>query len=133
MEITQILDKIYIFNPGYVLRNDITRAVLATRDNSSYHSLDVNDVSTILHPAFAMLLSFFDGSRTLKDTLNEVSSYFNISFEGALKTVSKLIDNKSGVAVEYDGHFFYLPQYVLVEKKAERTECYSPGDFKINT
>ena len=133
MEITQILDKVYVLNPGYVMRNDITRAVLATRDNSSYHSLDVNDVSTILHPAFAVLLSFFDGSRTLKDTLNEVSSYFNISFEGALKTVSKLIDNKSGVAVEYDGHFFYLPQNVLVEKKAERTECYSPGDFKIKT
>lgn len=133
MEITQILDKIYILNPGYVLRNDITRAVLATRDNSSYHSLEVNDVSTILHPAFAMLLSFFNGSSTLKETLNEVSSYFNISFDGALKTVSKLIDNKSGVAVEYDGHFFYLPQNVLIERKVDRTENYRPEDFEIET
>ncbi len=133
MNITEQLKSIYILNPGYVLRNDITRSVLATADNNSFIGLDVNDISTIIHPMYAMFLSFFNGDKYLDETLSDIVEYFDISRDDAIRIASKMIDNPTSLGVEYDGCFFYLPDRVIIEKKeGVKPIRYSADDFAID-
>lgn len=52
-------------DPQYCLRNDVDRAVLITRPQPL--SYDKGYVSRLLHPKEAVLLSLFDGDRTVQD------------------------------------------------------------------
>lgn len=128
------LNKVYILNPGYVLRNDVARSVLATRDNNSFHYLDVDDLTTIIHPVLAMLLSFFTkGEKNLKDTLLEISEYFDVSYDSVYRIVHRLLDNDSDVAVKYDGTISSFPDRLLIEQSGEkRTESYRPEEFLVD-
>lgn len=59
-------DKKYILNPAYFLRNYIHRAVIGSSDfpdmpDGMYEKNSLH----IIHPFTAIMLSFFDGTRTL--------------------------------------------------------------------
>lgn len=122
----------YILNPAYILRNDISRIVLATLDLKDFESSKLNNVVTFIHPMYAALLSFFNGERTLDHNLDLISKYFDITVQDAYNIVYKFINNKTNIAVEYDNNFFYFPKEILIEKQEKhQVRTYSPDDFFI--
>lgn len=132
MELQQKLNKTYILNPGYILRNDINRIILATIDLKDFESSKVNNIITFLHPVYAVMLSFFKGNKPLNENIKEVSEYFDITYAEACAITDKFIDNPTQLAIEYDGNFFYLPQNILIEnKKNNPLRTYSADDFVI--
>ncbi|MCL2098562.1 MAG: radical SAM protein [Bacteroidales bacterium] len=128
----EILTKKYIFNPCYIIRNDINRIVLADASKEIYSHLGKNSFSTFIHPIHAMLFCFFKGNKTLKEILiQEVCPFFDLSEEKALALVSQFIENKGMIVVEYDNYYFYMPQLLLIENKDYPLRNYIVEDFNI--
>ena len=129
-------NKTYILNPNYVLRNDVSRAIIATSDNTSFMpkagNLVVDDIVSIIHPNYAIILSFFDGKTPFNDVIEHICSYFQITPMTAECIVRKMINNPQNLCVEYDSHFFYLPKHILVEKTIDMPiRNYSPNVFIV--
>ncbi|MGL4993049.1 MAG: radical SAM protein [Bacteroidales bacterium] len=128
------LNRVYIFNPCYIMRSDMTRVVLATKDNKDFESSKSGNTITLIHPMFAILLSLFRGDKKLSESIEEVSNYFDITILEAENIVGKFINNQSELTVEYDEYFFYFPKNILIEKLDHHQEReYMPNDFLITT
>ncbi|WP_312900506.1 radical SAM/SPASM domain-containing protein [Chryseobacterium taichungense] len=110
------LDKKLILNPYYSLRNDRKR-ILLCKSPSFKVPLDIaeDDIFVFIHPAFAIVFSFFDGVHTLRDCLNKISAIFNSSPEESFEFVKPFIENFSRVGIEYDGVFFEFPKNILLD------------------
>lgn len=115
---TEKLQKIYIFNPYYSLRNDRKRIILC---NAPAFKIPPNiaeeDVSVFIHPAFAVAFSLFNGKKTLNDILEEMSSIFETPSENCLDFISSFLQNSERVGIEYDNVWFELPKNILIENK----------------
>lgn len=132
MELQQKLDKVYILNPRYIMRNDINRIVFATIDLKDFESSKVNNIITLIHPVYAAMFSFFKGDKSLNENVKEISGYFHITYTEAYDLTSKFVDNATQITVEYDGVFFYLPKNILIENKNKNAlRTYSADDFTI--
>lgn len=132
-EIKYSYNDTYILNPIYVLKNDVSRIVLATIDLKDFESSKHNNIITFIHPVYAIMLSFFNGNNTLEENIKEISEYMGITEDQAVNIVSKFIENTGGISVEYDNSFFYFPDKMLIkhnERKIARS--YTPSDFIIN-
>lgn len=112
----KILNDVYIFNPYYSLRNDRKRAILC---NTPSFKIPLNiaedEIILFIHPVFAVVFSLFDGEKTLKDVLNEMSSILDSPFEECFKFISPFIKNSSRVGIEYDNICFEFPINILLE------------------
>lgn len=127
-------DSIYILNPAYFLRNDIHRAVIGTYDfpNMLDGMYEKNSLH-IIHPYTAMMLSYFDGKRTVWQCVQDISKYFDLSFSEVENIVEKYINNDIPLYLKYGDDYIVLPIFTLVEKgMLNRTEFYSPTDFEID-
>lgn len=126
------LDKVYILNPAYFMRSDINRILLATTHSNSFDDIGKESLSSYIHPIHAMMLSFFKGDNTLENTLNEISYFFEISFNEAYELASRFIDNEEKLTVIYDNYFFRFPKKVLIEFRENfALRNYSIKDFNI--
>ncbi|MGL5894355.1 MAG: radical SAM protein [Bacteroidales bacterium] len=116
------------------MRSDITRVALATKDNKDFASSKSGNTITLIHPMFAILLSLFRGDKKLIESIEEASSYFEITTSEAEQIISKFTNNQSDLAVEYDDYFFYLPKNILIEKlDHHQLREYTPEEFLITT
>lgn len=92
-------------DPQLCLKNDVDRAVLVTRPQPL--SNDRKPVSRLLHPGDAVLLSLFDGDRTVQDVGRLWSELSGKPPEAAAADVDRLVDLYSesvpeGALVEVD-------------------------------
>lgn len=110
-----ILNNKYILNPIYILRNDISRIILVEHGDKDFESNFNKSLITFIHPVFAIMLSFFNGDKNLRDNLLEISKYFDISFDESFRIVRKFIENSNVIGVEYDNEFFYFPDKILIK------------------
>lgn len=136
MNIDNLSGKTFILNPYYVLRNDKDRSLIATADNTSFLTkdadLDVDDIISLIHPSYAVLLSFFNGKDNLNDTMDNIRRFFNLTQRKTLDIVSKFINNTDNLGVEFDNCFFYLPKHLIVEKREwMKPREYYPEQFDI--
>jgi radical SAM protein with 4Fe4S-binding SPASM domain len=122
-----------VLNPEYRLVNDVDRIVLISDKGSKYFF-------TFIHPIHAIMLSFFNGDKPLKEIVAQISDFFSISENNALKTVTYFIENQD-LYMEYDNEKFMFPKNVLVENRNNITrqdlyyqqyEISPPYDFKRN-
>lgn len=127
-------NKIYILNPAYFLRNDVHRAVIGTFDfpdmpNGMYEKNALH----IIHPITATMLSFFDGTRTLGQCVQEISIYFGIKSEETEAFISRYINNNEPLCIKYGEDYIVLPIYTIIESGVYvRPELYRVGDFNID-
>jgi len=127
------LDCKYILNPCYILRTDINRVIFTQTGNPHYHKLGNNNFTSFIHPTHAIMLTFFNGDKTLNEALLEVSQFFDISRDTALNILIKFIENKDRLVVEYDDNLFYFPQKVLIRHDNNYpVRTYSVDDFYID-
>ena len=98
----------YILNTDYFLVNDKNRIVLTT-------DYDNGLLVTFIHPIYAVLLSYFDGSEDVVSISKRICSDFSMSEEAFYKTIQPLIENEDFVNLKYDNHVFSFPSKVLVK------------------
>lgn len=127
-------DSIYIINPAYFLRNDLKRAIIGTFDFPQIsQDLYEHNCLSIIHPFHAQMLSFFDGTRNLRECIEEIARYFDIKEEIVTKFIDNYIENPNGIMTVFDSHHYYLPKNVLIEKRnITHPETYDVEDFSID-
>lgn len=80
-----------------------------------------------------MMLSYFDGKRTVMQCVREISTCFDLDLNEVENIVEKYINNDVPLYIKYGDNYIVLPIYTLVEKGTfERTEFYIPTDFEID-
>lgn len=91
-------------DPQLCLKNDVDRAVLITRPQPL--SYDKEPVSRLIHPGDAVLLSLFDGDRTVQDVGRLWSELSDKPPAAAASDVERLLDlyGGEGALVEVDEH-----------------------------
>lgn len=114
------LDKTYILNPYYILRPDRHRVVIT--ESGAFFDIPADmaesTIYSFIHPVFAVLLTFFNGDCTLRESVLAIARYFNSSEETARNIVGPLLDNTERAAFETQGHVSVLPRNVLIERAA---------------
>ena len=120
------IDNTYIVNPAYKLRSDLKRVII-TNNNSLLYGFDElygkktnvqSSFSWILHPDLAYIFSEFDGSKTLREIINDLSKEFDLPEEDMLNTIANFIDNEETVMIPVpDSYAFYVPQNFLIRKE----------------
>lgn len=112
----QNIEKKYILNPYYSLKNDKKRVVLCNAPSFKIpEEIAEESISSYIHPAYAMALSFFNGENTLEFCIDKISKLFGATTEDSYNFVSPYLDNKKRVVVKYDGKDFEFPRRILLD------------------
>jgi len=78
-----------------------------------------------------MMLSFFNGKKSLEQAIFEISSFFDLPEKNISNLISIYIENKKEVTIEYEGQYFEFPKNVLIENKNGNFCNYNPEEFII--
>lgn len=121
------LNKIYTLNPYYTLRNDRKRIILC-KSPSFKVPLDIaeDDIFVFIHPAFAVMLSLFNGVDTLNTVITKMATIFSTSFQECYEFTSPFLENKKRIGIEYDDVSFEFPKMILLENTNNK---YSSREF----
>jgi len=123
-------DKTYILNPAYYLRNDVKRCIIGTYEEPGVDIEFSDPWLSLIHPANAQLLSFFNGKSCLSDCLTNISEYFGLTIDETIRVVSRYIGNKKSFSIKTEENTMFLPKNVLIEKNhMNRNELYTPDMF----
>ncbi len=99
----------FILNKDYTLCNDVKRIMLVSSQGTD------RNINLFMHPMHAILLSTFNGDRTLNENIVIVSEAFSISQKEAAEIIRPFLDNPEGLTIRYDGNSFYFPPHMLIE------------------
>lgn len=106
---------IYVFNPDYVLRNDIHRIALYAKENAnSYSSRNWN---SFIHPIQAKLFCFFTYRHTLGETVRELSAFFKKDIDTIVRLITPYLENPSPIYVSWKGKRILFPKNILIREK----------------
>nr|WP_320057006.1 radical SAM protein [uncultured Bacteroides sp.] len=108
-------NEIYVLNPDYIFKNDVTRIYL-------YSKLDINreyssEVKTFFHPAQAMIFTFFTHRRSLKENISLISNFFEYTEKDVLLMIEPFIENKVSLQLSFDGKKISVPKNFLINIK----------------
>lgn len=127
-------EKLYILNPAYYFRKEGNRVYLLSRSFCE-KTEDINlEWRSIIHPVYAMLLSFFSEPLSLKKGVLKIRDFLEITYEVALNLVSEFICNSEEMHSEYNGAVCNFPKNVIVEVSptSMHSHRYTPVDFKYD-
>lgn len=94
------LTDIFVVNPAYTFRNDITNVVLTNNHRHRvFYSTDTieSNFTWLIHPYVAYAFSFFNGRRSLGEIMDYFQSQHQIAKETFLNVVMPCIDNSQNV------------------------------------
>lgn len=101
-------------NPEYVLKPDKGRALILTKD---VLRTELPVVESVIHPIHAMILSFFDGTKTIEETVSQIITKLEIEKELIIRFITPIIENDHTIGVnitENDIIVFYIKIYFLI-------------------
>ena len=127
-------NSIYVLNPGYRLRQDGSRVVLASFDNKSLNAVD--DWLSFIHPLQAQMLSFFSVPRPLHESIGACAKYMRLDIDSMTRIITPFLDNKEpiGISLKQGGNA-YFPEHVITTSngtEAVNAPAYAVTDFVIN-
>lgn len=106
---------IYVFNPDYVLRNDIHRIALYAKENvNTYSSKNWN---SFIHPTQAKLLCFFTYKHTLGETIRELSDFFKKDVNSTVRLITPYLENPSPIYTNWKNRRILFPKNILIREK----------------
>ena len=103
---------VYILNPAYNLKLDKNRIVIINRTNDPREKSFIGYV----HPVYAVLLSQFDGKKTLSEIEEDLASLLKSDVSSAADIVAPLLENEEELYFHYDGYHLSFPERLLVKK-----------------
>ena len=107
-------NEVYLFNPDYIMQNDMTRILLFSRKRSNH--LSVPRWGSFLHPVHAKIFSFFTFDRQLRSTLSLLCNYLKRDEAAVHRIISPFIENPMPVYTKYNDEKVYIPQNVIVKR-----------------
>ena len=124
----------YVFNHFYKLRHDRYRTILMA---SSFNNLNVDvDVEwvSIIHPIYAMILSFFSRPITLDIAVYRIKTFLSIDENHAQDLVCKLVCNRDRFYIKYKGFISNFPKNLIIEESGlnQKIKDYNPTMFKYD-
>lgn len=102
MNMNMIFSSRYILNRDYQLCNDLNRAMLVSNQGAE------KNINLFIHPAHAIMLSLFDGNKTLDEAVDAISDIFSVSRMETIEVVRPFIENDTELSIKYDGEIFYF-------------------------
>ncbi|NOQ74293.1 MAG: radical SAM protein [Crocinitomix sp.] len=116
-----MIDRKYILNPYYIMREDKHRVLFT--ESGGYFKIPSefaeDAIISMIHPVFAIVLTFFDGRKTYEESISGATEYLKASRDQVEEIVAKLIENKGRSGFDMQGYLSEFPKNVLVEYKAE--------------
>jgi radical SAM protein with 4Fe4S-binding SPASM domain len=118
MTLNEILinEDLYVLNPDYIIKHDDKRSFIIARSEVQCEN-STNNWLTIIHPAQAMILSFFSSPDTLKNTINKLCVFLELSEEEVTKMIANFIDNPTILGNNFNGNFFNFPPNIIIKHK----------------
>ena len=113
---SQEQQEIYILNPGYGIRQDKKRAIIFRRSIDPVQDKEITDILALIHPVYAIILSFFDGKSKLNKVIEELAGFLKLEKTNVYKLIFPLLENDDKLNFQYDGNHFHLPQKILIKK-----------------
>ncbi|APY12152.1 hypothetical protein BWZ22_13370 [Seonamhaeicola sp. S2-3] len=124
------LDKTYSINPDYLLRHDIHRTFIVSRERAKHESSF--SWKSMIHPIQAQIFSFFTHGETLEKSIKNLSKHLGISIENSLNLISSYIENEDEFKTELEDVEFYIPKNFIIEGK-ETYKPYNVNDFSYES
>lgn len=109
-------NEIYILNPDYSLKNDKNRAIITNKYNDPTYS----NFLGFVHPVYAILLSLFDGQKTLNEVMDAVSILLKKESSEVSNIIAPLLENDEPLFFNFDNTQFSFPKKTLVKKNNGR-------------
>lgn len=108
-------DQVYVLNPDYVLRNDIHRIALYTKENvNAYSSRNWN---SFIHPIHAKLFSFFTYDRTLGENIKQISLFLRKDIDAISRLIIPYLENSTPIYVYWKGKRILFPKNILIKRE----------------
>ena len=106
--------EVFVFNPGYVMRNDSHRVVLFSGGQSNVMSAPLWE--SFIHPVHARIFSFFTFNRPLQATITMLSNFLKREPDAVRKMVYPFIENPLSVYTKYKDEKVRIPKNVIVNR-----------------
>ncbi len=118
------MNKILVLNPDYILRNDINRVILTSKEGG---------ISTFVHPLQAMIISFFDQPLEYSVNLKRISHSLHLPINVIEEFVSKLTNNSEKIWIGEGKNASHYPENILINRPSNyREQGYHFKDFMID-
>jgi radical SAM protein with 4Fe4S-binding SPASM domain len=106
--------EVYIFNPAYVMKNDLRRVVIYSGFRTNH--LSVRNWESFLHPLQAQIFSFFTFNRPLDVTISLLGEYLKQDKEAIRKIIFPFIENSISVYTKYKDEKVRIPKNIIVNR-----------------
>ncbi len=123
--------KFYVLNPVYYFRKEGNRVYFLSRSCSEEMTTANFEWRSIIHPVYAMILSFFSKPTPLKTGIEKVQDFLETDYETASELTSKFVCNPVEIHSEYMGKISNFPKNVIIEVSSEDFPHheYTPTEF----
>lgn len=126
----------YILNSYYILRHDVSRTfILGGRNGRKSNGIpvDVNWISMI-HPAYAMMLSFFSTPITLDGASESIANFFSFPQNQVIDFLKQMIGAKECWSTKMAGFDSGFPKNLIISEQEQPNHLikYSPSDFSFS-
>lgn len=125
----------YILNSYYVLRHDKKRTfILGGKNGRMSNGISVdNDWKSMIHPAYAMMLSFFSTPIELDKAVTAISNFFSFPEEQIEKFLTTMIHAKECWHTTLAGVDSGFPKSLIIPEQPQLNKSirYRPEDFRF--
>lgn len=124
------LDTTYSVNPDYLLRHDIHRTFIVSRERATNGSSF--SWKSMIHPIQAQLFSFFTHGKSLEASITDLSNHLGTNFENALHLISPYIENEEEFKTVLEEVEFFIPKNFIIQSE-ETYKSYQVDDFSYDS
>lgn len=121
----------YALNPCYYFRQEGNRTYMLSKSFYAQSQAVNLEWRSIIHPVYAMILSFFSEPITKKDALIKIQCFLETTADQVDKLVDMFICNSKEIHSEYHGSISNFPKNVIIEVGDDYipNHVYTPRDF----
>ncbi len=125
----------YILNHYYKIQHDKKRSyIIAPNDLYTKKPIKVDSGwNSKIHPAYAMMLSFFSQPVTIEEAAEGISKFFSTTKEATLSYIQKLAESNEPNTSSLGGFESGFPTNIIIKASDEfvARKQYNPSDFKF--
>jgi radical SAM protein with 4Fe4S-binding SPASM domain len=99
------MSQIFVLNPEYILRNDINRIILASKEDG---------ITTFIHPLQAMIISFFDKPLEYSVHIKRISDTLQIESCAVEDFIARLLHNSEKLWIGEGHNSSHYPENVII-------------------
>ena len=107
-------NEVYIFNPDYIMHNDLSRIFIFSRKPSN--NLSIPYWESFLHPLHAKIFSFFTFDRPLKRNISLLSAYLKRDESAVWEIIFPFIENTQSIYTKFKDDKVLIPKNVIVNR-----------------